>query len=62
MGNNQKKLITVRSVGTPNFELAAQMLAPLLFLKTHESNQAREPTPAQLHDELLHQGKWHPWL
>lgn len=56
MGNKSKKLITFRSIGTPNFELAAEMLAPLL-LKIYERNQAKQPTPVQPHVELLHKGK-----
>jgi len=37
---NPKKPITVRSVGSPNLALAAELLAPL-FLKIHERNEAQ---------------------
>jgi hypothetical protein len=34
--------ITVRSIGTPDIQLAADLLAPL-FIKIHERNQAKRP-------------------
>lgn len=37
MSNKRKKVITVRTDGKPDLELAAVLLAPL-FLKIHERN------------------------
>lgn len=38
MSKKPRKQITVRSVGTPDFELAAELFAPLI-LKIHKRNQ-----------------------
>lgn len=39
---NQPREITVRTTGTPDITLAAELFAPL-FLKIHERNQSKRP-------------------
>ena len=45
-----KRKIKVRSVGTPNVELAAELFTPL-FLKIHTRDQANRLTPAHQHEQ-----------
>jgi hypothetical protein len=53
MEKKPKKIITVRTVGTPDIELAAELFAPLL-VKIHERNQEKQeihfPVLKEAHD------------